>query len=155
MEFKVYSINILDKVLELFSLYPVMFDERDMRDITLDLKRSNSPLLLRLICVDHGIIIGYIQASIPSDTKYTWKIDWIVVDQSYRKHGIGSRMVKICEEYIKQNGYTSLIVETLGATSDISISAISFYKKVGFHVAGQIPNYWSLGENKIIFSKTL
>lgn len=155
MEFKVYSINILDKVLELFSLYPEMFDNHDLKDIRHDLRRENSPLLVRLVCINEGSIAAYIQASIPADTEYTWKIDWIVVDQSQRKHGIGSSLMRICEQYIKQNGYTNVIVETLGSNSDISRSATSFYRKVGFTLVGEIPNYWSPGENKLVFAKNL
>ena len=64
----------------------------------------------------------------------SWFLDALGVDESYRKRGIGKRLVELTKEKAKENGYESL---SLIAFTDNS-PALGLYKVLGFHVVQEV-----------------
>ena len=66
--------------------------------------------------------------------KNSWFLDALGVYESYRKSGIGKRLVELTKEKAKENGYESL---SLIAFADNS-PALGLYKVLGFHVVQEV-----------------
>ncbi len=65
----------------------------------------------------------------------------------YRSLGLGSRMVKVIEDFLLEKRYSRL---TLNVGKD-NPDAIRLYKRLGFHVVGEEPGVWSYIDDKGIW----
>ncbi len=85
------------------------------------------------IALDKANVIGYLAGSINVQGSYVTKtlaeIDNMFVLESYRKDGIGTKLINAFKEYCIQNKIEELKV-TASAKNE---NALSFYKKNGFN----------------------
>jgi len=63
------------------------------------------------------------------------EIGRVYVCEEYRKHGIATKLFEYAEEIAKNNGATSLILDTYERLSN----AVNLYKKLGFKIVPQFP----------------
>lgn len=56
------------------------------------------------------------------------EIGGLVVDSDYRRQGIGLKLMRTCEEWVKENGYREIRLRSGGQRNE----AHEFYKKVGY-----------------------
>lgn len=86
-------------------------------------------------------------------TEGTYDLYWIVVDSEYHGKGIGKKLLKQAEEFIKeQRGYL-VIAET---SSQPSYKATrKFYHSNDYEVLADIKNFYKVNDNLIIFGKYL
>jgi len=61
------------------------------------------------------------------------EIGRVCVYKEYRKHGIATKLFDIAEEISKNNGATTLILDTYERLED----AVKLYKKIGFKIVPQ------------------
>lgn len=67
--------------------------------------------------------------------KYDWYyLDLLYVEESYRKHGIGSQLIKKIEDFANKSKLTGIRLETW------DFQAKGFYEKNGYVVFGKIEN---------------
>lgn len=69
------------------------------------------------------------------------EIGELIVDEKYRREGIGKRLIQKVDEWAKENGYQNVIV---GSSNKRTTSHL-FYPSAGF-------NYW---KEQILYSKAL
>jgi len=74
------------------------------------------------------------------------EIEYIIVDEKYRKHGIGSKLL----EQIEKNNIQNITLEV----RESNIGAIEFYKKNGFKIQTIRKNYYG-NENGYLMLKEL
>ncbi len=85
-------------------------------------------------------------------TEFVWDIYWLVVNRQVQGKGIGKRLLLEAEKYIC--GVTpraALRLET--STLKRFSAARGLYKKANFQEAGRLPNFYSAGDDLIIFYK--
>lgn len=75
------------------------------------------------------------------------EIDYIVVDNKYRKQGIGSKLI---EYLIKNNNVENITLEV----NENNIAAINLYSKYGFKVVAIRKNYYK-SEDALLMMKKL
>lgn len=155
MTIRAFVPNDNSAVYLLFQSYPEMFDIPELEEIKNDLLLPDNPRLVRVTVVENDLIIGYAQASIPKDTDFAWKLDWIVIKKEFRTQGMGTKLLSDLESIVGHKKAKGLIVETLKDSSEISVSAQKFYSKNGYIQVGIIPDYWTKGEAKVIYYKKL
>lgn len=68
-------------------------------------------------------IIGYVHVQLWKDSRAAMRI--IVVEDTQRNKSFGSKFLHLCENYLKNEGYQSIHVESNPA-------ALNFYKKNGY-----------------------
>lgn len=78
---------------------------------------------------------------------------WIVCDPGLQNNGIGTNLLNRLEEILKTRGARKLFAET--SSQEIYSSAHNFYKKRGFNLAARIPDFYKIGDDKLIYVKTL
>ena len=59
-------------------------------------------------------------------------VELLWIDENYRKHGFGSKLLKRAEEIAKEKGCNFIHLDTF------SFQALEFYKKNGFEVFGTL-----------------
>lgn len=85
------------------------------------------------ICIDeNNNIVGYLAGNTDIKTSYNTKsmaeIDNMIVEEKYRKEGLGTRLINKFKEYCLELGIQELKVTASSKNSN----AINFYKKNGF-----------------------
>ncbi|WP_272521583.1 GNAT family N-acetyltransferase [Providencia sp. PROV202] len=95
---------------------------------------------------DNGIMQGGLFASI----KGRWLcIDYLWVDESMRKNGLGSQLMHVAEEESKKLGCHNALVDTF------SFQALPFYEKLGYVKQLSLPNFPELGMQRHYLSKEI
>jgi GNAT superfamily N-acetyltransferase len=84
-------------------------------------------------------VIGFIECSTQEGTKYGMGesvpeadvrpvISNLAVDARYRRYGIGSSLLRACEDAVKEWGYDEIVLQV----EDDNVNAKAFYEKQGF-----------------------
>ena len=92
---------------------------------------------------------GNVIGGILGGTYWGWMyVDILWVDESHRKKGIGSRLLRAAEEEATQRGCHHVHLDTM------SWQAPDFYKKHGYEVIGVLPDIPD-GNQKYLLMKSL
>ena len=100
-----------------------------------------------------GETVGYISYGRIPMTENRFDIYWIVVRKDMQCISIGSLLLCEAELHIAELGGMYLFIET-SSRSDYK-PARDFYRKNGCLEVAHIPDYYSKGDNKVIFMKAL
>lgn len=76
--------------------------------------------------------------------QYTADIYVTGILKEYHRRGIGTKLVKVAEQYLIENGYKFFMVKTLGESSDYEFykRTREFYCSVGFYPLEEIKEIW-------------
>jgi ribosomal-protein-alanine N-acetyltransferase len=105
------------------------------------------PNVVRIKAADDGRLVGFIAGDLRQAQNLAW-IATIGVLPEYRGQGIGSALLRACEERI----------ELPRVRLNVRISnegAIRLYKNKGYRDVGAWPKYYQDGEDALIFEKEL
>lgn len=92
-------------------------------------------------------IIGYAHIQLWPENRASLRI--IAIDENYRNNGYGGEFLKLCEKWLRLQGYKSLHIES-------SPKAYSFYKKYGYiEMAFNDPDNYPTDEQDIPVGKIL
>ncbi|HHR6078247.1 TPA: GNAT family N-acetyltransferase [Providencia alcalifaciens] len=95
---------------------------------------------------ENGVMKGGLLASI----KGRWLcIDYLWVDESMRKNGLGSQLMLVAEEESKKHGCHNALVDTF------SFQALPFYEKLGYVKQMSLPDFPELGMQRHYLSKEI
>ena len=83
----------------------------------------------------------------------TFDLYWIVVDNDLRGAGIGRNILDKTEQLAYQCGARKLYAETSGRAQYAPTQ--HFYERNGYTLEGRLIDYYSEGDDKLIFGKSL
>ena len=86
-------------------------------------------------------------------TEGTFNLYAIGVKADKQGKGIGNRMMKFLEEKLRKEGQRILLVETSG-TEDLKLTR-KFYENLNYTKEAIIRDFWSEGDDKVIYWKRL
>ena len=86
-------------------------------------------------------------------TEGTWNVLMIAVDPAEHGRGIGSHLMRFIEQELAGEKVRVLLVETSG-TPDFKRTR-GFYDMLGYEREARIREYYSAGDDKVIFRKAL
>lgn len=75
----------------------------------------------------------------------------VAVSPSYRRQGLGQKLLVALEEYAKGKGVERMLLEV----REGNVSARGLYEKQGFTSFGVRKNYYEDGENAVVMQKTI
>lgn len=84
-------------------------------------------------------------------TNQIWDLWWIGVSPGRQGEGIGDKLLKFVEEYVRSANGRSLIIETSSLPK--LERTRRFYAKRGYVLCGQVPDFYADGDDKVIFAK--
>lgn len=100
-----------------------------------------------------GKPVGYVCYGPAPATEGTYDIYWIAVDVELQKKGIGKRLLSFAEEQIVKNSGRQIIIET--SSLEKYHLTREFYSKNGYSIEAKIRDYYSVGDDRVIFIKKL
>ncbi|MGZ3332251.1 MAG: N-acetyltransferase family protein [Gemmatimonadaceae bacterium] len=98
-------------------------------------------------------VLGYVCFGPTPLTESTFDLYWIAVDKSKHRGGVGKRLLKFSEEEVVRRGGKMLLIET--SSQETYGGTIQFYERTGYELVGKIPEYYKVGDDKLIFAKRL
>lgn len=100
-----------------------------------------------------GEVVGFAYTAPEAFAENVWNMYALAVRPDHQGGGLGAALVAATEERLRRAGQRLLLVETSGA--DAFERTRSFYARIGFAQEARIRDYWSEGDDKVIFRKAL
>lgn len=98
-------------------------------------------------------LAGYVCYGPVPCTVGSFDLYWIVVHRRCQGSGLGRKLAALAEESAKAMGGRLMYVETAGKEQYRSTRA--FYEKIGYTLAAELPDFYEIGDAKIIYQKKL
>jgi len=108
----------------------------------------------RFVAAIGDMVIGTMGCAaglIPS--KHVLWADWLIVDSEFRRCGVASLLYAEIEKYALEHKKTWLCLDI--GNIDRERAAYRFHLRNGFHIVGQLPDYWGDFEHLNIMAKSL
>jgi len=109
--------------------------------------------LLRCAEDKQGEVRGYVCYGKAPLTDAVYDLYWIVVHPDSWNQGTGSALLRHAEEDLRNQQARLLLIETSSLPAYASPRA--FYQKHSYRELARIPDYYAIGDHKLIFGKTL
>jgi ribosomal protein S18 acetylase RimI-like enzyme len=100
-----------------------------------------------------GEILGYAYYAPAAMTDRTWYLYWIAVTRKTQARGLGSQLLRHAEEEIRRRQGRVLFIET--SSLPHYEKTRTFYLKQGYEVTGVLRDYYSDGDDMVVFRKRL
>jgi ribosomal protein S18 acetylase RimI-like enzyme len=100
-----------------------------------------------------GLPAGYVCYGSTPCTIGSFDLYWIVVAKENQGNGLGLELMRLAEVAAKKMGGRNMYVETSG--KELYVSTRKFYEKAGYAKAATLPDFYDLGDDKIIYQKAL
>lgn len=105
------------------------------------------------VSVSDGKPIGWICFGPTPRAVATFDIYWIAVARDEQGKGVGKALMLHAEKLISEMGGRLCVVETSGRA--IYDSTREFYRRLGFSDAAHLPDFYTAGDDKVIYTKRL
>jgi ribosomal protein S18 acetylase RimI-like enzyme len=99
-----------------------------------------------------GYLVGWISWGPTPGTSGTFHLYWIVVDPTWQNRGVGSALMDEMERRLSRRA-RMVVVETAGRADYASTRA--FYAGRAYRVAAEIHDYYSPGDDLVLFVKQI
>lgn len=96
---------------------------------------------------------GYICFGPTPLTEGTWDIYWMAVDPGKQRQGIGRRLLNDTEVCISNIQGRLILIET--SSKPEYEKTRKFYESCGYEIIARIPDFYTPGDDKIVFEKRL
>ena len=100
-----------------------------------------------------GQVLGFACYGQRPLTQGTYDLYWIVVDKSHHRQGIGEVLLGEAERQVHERGGRLLIAETAGKSAFEPTRR--FYLKTGYKLEARIRDFYSPGDDLVVFTKRL
>ena len=100
-----------------------------------------------------GRAVGFAYCAPTPMTAGTWHLYWVFVSKEIQARGLGTEMLLHIESQIAVAGGRLLLIETSGLPSYIPTR--KFYLKHGYEETGTIRDFYSDGDDQVIFRKRI
>lgn len=104
-----------------------------------------------VIAEDGDGLAGYACYGPVPMTDGSWDLYWIVVAPGRRGAGIGAELLRAAEEAVISGGGRMLIIETASKASYAETR--TFYEARGYAETARVPDFYSVGDDKVIYRK--
>jgi ribosomal protein S18 acetylase RimI-like enzyme len=142
------DISAVKSVIDATELFPSeMLD--DMLGDSLDGNDGNDFWLT--YDLDGPVALAYYAAEKMTDG--TWNLYLIAVHPDHQSKGIGAEIMRYVEQSLAVRGERVLLVETSGLNEFERTR--NFYRNIGYDEEARIRDFYSAGEDKIVFRKAL
>jgi ribosomal protein S18 acetylase RimI-like enzyme len=102
---------------------------------------------------DENLINGYVCIGPRPLTEGTYDLYWIAVNPSIQSKGVGSKLVKHIEDYIKNKNGRLILIETSGKPS--YEKERKFYEKNQYDKLVEIKDFYRKADSLVIYGKYL
>lgn len=94
---------------------------------------------------------GFVYFAPTAMTDRTWELWWIAVAPDRQGQGLGGRLLRYVEAQVRDAAGRLLLIET--SSTPPYVPTRKFYLKHGYAEAARIPDFYSDGDDKVIYSR--
>jgi aminoglycoside 6'-N-acetyltransferase I len=105
------------------------------------------------VCETENVILGYHCVGKRALTDGVFDLYWIVVNPNTQNKGIGKILLEHSENFIKENNGRWILAET--SSKDSYTATRNFYLRNNYSIVSQIKDFYTIGDNLIVFGKYL
>jgi len=116
-----------------------------LREFNNDIDLKSNPFY-KCIVYDDGVIKGCL---VFEEIYERIELDYIIVDNKYRKCGIGNKLVEYLTEYCKYNGISNITLEV----NENNKPAINLYEKNCFKLISRRDSYYDGADGLLMMRK--
>jgi ribosomal protein S18 acetylase RimI-like enzyme len=102
-------------------------------------------------CEKDGQVIGFAYYAPAAMTDRSWYLYWIAVSKQIQARGVGGRLLRHAEEEIRKLGGRVLFIET-SSLPHYELTR-KFYLKHGYEVTAVLRDYYTDGDDMVVFRK--
>lgn len=102
---------------------------------------------------EHQVVRGYYCVGPTPMTETSFDLYWIAVDRRHYGEGVGMELMEHCEASVRSKGGKKIIAET--SSQSTYDRTRSFYGKRGYCEEARIRDYYSPGDDLVIYTKQL
>jgi ribosomal protein S18 acetylase RimI-like enzyme len=95
--------------------------------------------------------VAYYEPALATDR--TWYLTMIGVRRDHQGQGRGAALMRYVEDALRERGERILLVETSGTTEFVLTR--KFYEKLGYHEEASVRDYFTVGDDMVLFRKVL
>lgn len=147
------DIDEVVRIIRLHDPYDAKYAERYFAEYFSDSQRTKSDDERNFVAVEERIVGVSGFTPCPYGTPNIYWLNWTCVHPDFRKHGIGSLLLRYVIKQVCTREARKLYV---GTSNDyIYKPAMKLYQHFGFRVEGRLKNYYNHGEDCLILGKEL
>jgi aminoglycoside 6'-N-acetyltransferase I len=105
------------------------------------------------VFVSEEKILGYHCVGKRALTDGVFDLFWIVVGPNAQNLGVGKKLLQHSENFVKENNGRWILAET--SSKDSYTATRNFYLRNNYSIVSQIKDFYSVGDNLIVFGKYL
>lgn len=150
--------HLLEQHPDIFAHSDTVVFRKRLRESLTHLHAKNAPHTL--ILIKDNMLFGALVYSKPEESLGYYKIEWFAVKKGEEGKGYGTWLMEEACSKIKNAGGTHVFVET--SHEKHNEKAKRFYRKLGFHAVGILPDYYpppaahrKNPEDLVVYLKTL
>jgi ribosomal protein S18 acetylase RimI-like enzyme len=98
-----------------------------------------------------GDVRGYACFGPTPLTDGTYDLYWIAVDAQWQGHGYGRHLLAFAEAEVQRRGGRLLLIET--SSQELYGGTVRFYERSGYPLLARIPDFYRVGDDKLVFGK--
>ncbi len=102
---------------------------------------------------NEGKVLGYHCVGKRALTDGVFDLFWIVVGPNAQNIGVGKKLLEHSENFVKENNGRWILAET--SSKDSYTATRNFYLRNNYSIVSQIKDFYSIGDNLIVFGKYL
>lgn len=116
-------------------------------------EKEQSDYVLFTAVDDANIVRGYYCIGPTPMTEGTFDLYWIAVDPMYHGKGMGKQLLQHCEDYVKAHNGRLIVAET--SSQALYDNTRKFYLRCNYIEASRIKDYYSVGDDLVVYTKHL
>jgi ribosomal protein S18 acetylase RimI-like enzyme len=123
-------------------LMEIVAEDKDQKDYVIATYADENNTVLGYYCVGHTPM-----------TETTYDLYWIAVDPQAHGKGIGKKLLRHCEDYVRQQGGKLIIAET--SSMEKYNNTRLFYEHQHYTEASRVNDYYAPGDGLVVYLKYL
>jgi ribosomal protein S18 acetylase RimI-like enzyme len=98
-------------------------------------------------------LLGYVCFGPTPMTRATWDLYWIAVDPSQQGKGLGKQLFARFADVVRSREGRQVRIET--SSQELYAATGGFYERLGFQIAGRLPDFYAPSDDLLIFYRAL
>ncbi len=98
-------------------------------------------------------VVAYTCFGLNPMTRFTYDLYWLATHRDHMRAGHARTLVAFVENEIRRRGGRLLVIET--SSKESYGGSREFYSRIGCELAARLPDFYDLGDDRVIYYKRL
>ncbi len=145
------DVEKIEKILKKISQFTIIEIEIAMELVNIAVNNKTQTDYNVFVLEQYENVLGYHCTGKRPLTDAVYDMYWIVADPQSQIKGVGTKLVEHAEQFAIEKGARWLLAET--SSRESYARTRSFYLRNNFSIVAEINDFYSVGDNLIVFGK--